>query len=164
MAFKFEIISTADSIKLLHLTNKSFKEFIYILFVSHLFIYCVCLCAFFFLVHAGKPAIAHRDLKSKNILVRNDGVSCCIADLGEILVNTCFRQLNKITFYSFSYFLFELKGIFFHWCKWIYCCIPFTKCMKSLYIYMYLNPFERGTKNFVSFKNFTMILNLCIYK
>lgn len=38
------------------------------------------------LVHAGKPAIAHRDLKSKNILVRNDGVSCCIADLGEIFV------------------------------------------------------------------------------
>ncbi|XP_062572439.1 TGF-beta receptor type-1-like [Saccostrea cucullata] len=33
-------------------------------------------------IHAGKPAIAHRDLKSKNILVRNDGVSCCIADLG----------------------------------------------------------------------------------
>lgn len=28
-----------------------------------------------------KPAIAHRDLKSKNILVKND-LSCCIADLG----------------------------------------------------------------------------------
>ncbi|KAF2368806.1 Protein kinase domain [Trinorchestia longiramus] len=29
----------------------------------------------------GKPAIAHRDLKSKNILVRNNG-TCAIADLG----------------------------------------------------------------------------------
>ncbi|XP_075036941.1 activin receptor type-1 [Mixophyes fleayi] len=29
----------------------------------------------------GKPAIAHRDLKSKNILVRKNG-QCCIADLG----------------------------------------------------------------------------------
>lgn len=29
----------------------------------------------------GKPGIAHRDLKSKNILVKNN-LSCCIADLG----------------------------------------------------------------------------------
>uniref|UniRef100_A0A8C9VS19 Serine/threonine-protein kinase receptor n=1 Tax=Scleropages formosus TaxID=113540 RepID=A0A8C9VS19_SCLFO len=29
----------------------------------------------------GKPAIAHRDLKSKNILVKKNGM-CCIADLG----------------------------------------------------------------------------------
>lgn len=30
----------------------------------------------------GKPAIAHRDLKSRNILVKMNG-QCCIADLGE---------------------------------------------------------------------------------
>ena len=30
---------------------------------------------------AGKPAIAHRDIKSKNILVKKNG-TCCIADLG----------------------------------------------------------------------------------
>lgn len=29
----------------------------------------------------GKPAIAHRDLKSRNILVKNN-IQCCIADLG----------------------------------------------------------------------------------
>ncbi|XP_072528030.1 bone morphogenetic protein receptor type-1B-like [Salminus brasiliensis] len=29
----------------------------------------------------GKPAIAHRDLKSKNVLVKRNGM-CCIADLG----------------------------------------------------------------------------------
>ena len=29
----------------------------------------------------GKPAIAHRDLKSKNILVKKD-LTCAIADLG----------------------------------------------------------------------------------
>ena len=29
----------------------------------------------------GKPAIAHRDIKSKNILVKQNG-QCCIADLG----------------------------------------------------------------------------------
>lgn len=30
---------------------------------------------------AGKPAIAHRDMKSKNILVKSGG-ACAIADLG----------------------------------------------------------------------------------
>jgi len=29
----------------------------------------------------GKPAIAHRDIKTKNILVKAD-LTCCIADLG----------------------------------------------------------------------------------
>ena len=32
-------------------------------------------------MNLGKPAIAHRDLKSKNILVKKD-LSCAIADLG----------------------------------------------------------------------------------
>lgn len=35
----------------------------------------------FFFLFTGKPAIAHRDLKSKNILVKKNG-TCCIADLG----------------------------------------------------------------------------------
>ena len=35
----------------------------------------------FCLSHIGKPAIAHRDLKSKNILVKKD-LTCAIADLG----------------------------------------------------------------------------------
>ena len=30
---------------------------------------------------AGKVALAHRDLKTKNILVKKD-LTCCIADLG----------------------------------------------------------------------------------
>lgn len=34
----------------------------------------------------GKPAIAHRDLKSKNILVTKE-LRCCIADLGQWLKN-----------------------------------------------------------------------------
>lgn len=33
----------------------------------------------------GKPAIAHRDLKSRNILVKSNR-QCCIADLGEMRV------------------------------------------------------------------------------
>lgn len=31
----------------------------------------------------GKPAIAHRDLKSRNVLVKSN-LQCCIADLGEL--------------------------------------------------------------------------------
>ena len=40
--------------------------------------YCITLVSFYL---AGKPAIAHRDLKSKNILVKKNGV-CSIGDLG----------------------------------------------------------------------------------
>lgn len=35
----------------------------------------------------GKPSIAHRDMKSKNILVKKDG-SCCIGDLGLAVIHT----------------------------------------------------------------------------
>ena len=35
----------------------------------------------YYCLFSGKPAIAHRDLKSKNILVKKD-LSCAIADLG----------------------------------------------------------------------------------
>lgn len=31
----------------------------------------------------GKPAIAHRDFKSRNVLVKSN-LQCCIADLGEL--------------------------------------------------------------------------------
>ena len=34
-----------------------------------------------FVLFPGKPAVAHRDLKSKNILVKKD-MTCAIADLG----------------------------------------------------------------------------------
>lgn len=37
----------------------------------------------------GKPAIAHRDLKSKNILVTKE-LRCCIADLGQFLFQYIF--------------------------------------------------------------------------
>uniref|UniRef100_H2Y7B1 receptor protein serine/threonine kinase n=1 Tax=Ciona savignyi TaxID=51511 RepID=H2Y7B1_CIOSA len=39
----------------------------------------------------GKPAIAHRDVKSKNILVKNDG-ECCVADMG---LAVCFSRLHE---------------------------------------------------------------------
>lgn len=35
----------------------------------------------------GKPAIAHRDLKSRNILVKRNG-QCCIADLGLAVIHS----------------------------------------------------------------------------
>jgi serine/threonine protein kinase len=44
-------------------------------------LYRYCFVIYYTLSYLDKPAIAHRDLKSKNILVRAD-LSCCIADLG----------------------------------------------------------------------------------
>lgn len=75
----------------------------------------------------GKPAIAHRDLKSKNILVKTNG-TCAIGDLGlavrhDVITDTVDIQLNnrvgtkrymapevnykfkKFTFYPFALFI-----------------------------------------------------------
>ncbi|XP_033990587.1 activin receptor type-1-like isoform X1 [Trematomus bernacchii] len=41
----------------------------------------------------GKPAISHRDLKSKNILVQKNG-QCCIADLGLAVMH--FQDTNEL--------------------------------------------------------------------
>lgn len=43
-----------------------------------------------------KPAIAHRDLKSRNILVKRNG-QCCIADLGEGCVEAGTANLQLST-------------------------------------------------------------------
>ena len=60
----------------------------------------------------GKPAIAHRDLKSKNILVTKE-LRCCIADLGQSLLqyfNSClsliFKPLHLLLSVSWQYILF----------------------------------------------------------
>ena len=52
--------------------NLKFKSLKSSKYVVHINYYCL---------FSGKPAIAHRDLKSKNILVKKD-LSCAIADLG----------------------------------------------------------------------------------
>jgi len=47
----------------------------------------------------GKPAIAHRDVKSKNILVKNNG-QCCIADMG--LAVTYSKMQGKVDMGSYD--------------------------------------------------------------
>lgn len=42
----------------------------------------------------GKPAIAHRDIKSKNLLMKKGGFSCCIADFGLAVTKTQTNQVN----------------------------------------------------------------------
>lgn len=43
----------------------------------------------------GKPAIAHRDLKSKNILVTKE-LRCCIADLGQSVPPSCLSRVLSL--------------------------------------------------------------------
>lgn len=57
----------------------------------------------------GKPAIAHRDLKSKNILVTKE-LRCCIADLGQsalllLFFTLCFRQTGPLVAACFMFYL-----------------------------------------------------------
>lgn len=54
----------------------------------------------------GKPAIAHRDLKSKNILVKRNG-TCCIADLG--LAVKFIRCVSCSSFPFFSTLLYHMS-------------------------------------------------------
>jgi bone morphogenetic protein receptor type-1B len=53
----------------------------------------------------GKPGIAHRDIKSKNILVKRDG-QCAIADFG--------LAVRYIRFVHFLFQLFPYVSFFLH--------------------------------------------------
>uniref|UniRef100_A0A671SR80 receptor protein serine/threonine kinase n=1 Tax=Sinocyclocheilus anshuiensis TaxID=1608454 RepID=A0A671SR80_9TELE len=60
----------------------------------------------------GKPAIAHRDLKSKNILIKKNG-TCCIADLGlavldETLNKNQFQAYIMADIYSYGLIVWEM--------------------------------------------------------
>ena len=55
-------------------------------------------------------AIAHRDLKSKNILVKNGGKSCCIGDLGLALKLSNANKLNSAEISTMVKYLINLCG------------------------------------------------------
>lgn len=100
----------------------------------------------------GKPAIAHRDLKSKNILVTKE-LRCCIADLGQSAllhyasVQTGFRQTGPLVAicYMFYFFLF-LVSIFY--------------CLETCIVYIELQP---SLPLFVSYAFFFFFYLLCIH-
>ena len=43
----------------------------------------------------GKPAIAHRDIKTKNILVKNN-LTCCIADFGLAVIKEAEDKVDLV--------------------------------------------------------------------
>lgn len=55
----------------------------------------------------GKPAIAHRDLKSKNILVTKE-LRCCIADLGQSILDALLYHCVFFLHLSPAPFVFNL--------------------------------------------------------
>lgn len=68
----------------------------------------------------GKPAIAHRDLKSKNILVKTNG-TCAIGDLGlavrhDVITDTVDIQLNNRVGTK-RYMAPEVRNIFDYLCS-----------------------------------------------
>lgn len=57
------------------------KLFSHVMSHHQILVFYIIFFFFFTLIIPGKPAIAHRDLKSKNVLVKKNGVAA-IADLG----------------------------------------------------------------------------------
>lgn len=90
----------------------------------------------------GKPAIAHRDLKSKNILVKKNG-SCCIADLGlAVKFNRCaifalkdvtknvFLKIKRLFFFVFPP-VTRTRWTFLRTCEWAPSATCPLKCWTS---------------------------------